>query len=547
MFNLEKATQNADAEINQFVKSLKVKDLKYMLKENEISFEQKLLKPALQTKLSSFLEAELTQLRYNDGILQLLPVWDLSLCKERAQLIFYHCDSKFTCRTVSEALEFQQSGMYEEPDDESVSVEEDNGDSSIICSSSSCSTSNSRVEQRKKKVNLEPKIHVAKSTFDFSVETNHKERARHSRLGFRERVVMKQQKFIDKRNTKKYTEDEEKIDTLKCHHLFCCDAIHPVTKNRCIAGPFSSPYYLNRHKELCENGNSKHIFPSIDSTTSVLIDIQQGKTSPLCLACGALPNRDDAAAGNYEVKPPHPIPECIDPCCVGLGCYRRDNKRWKHRQFRASAELLRDLETLFQDGENRSNGGAKRNAGKYNATEAVAVLRNMMDSSGRRKYRLDSPVGRLPTEKYVKSWFSRRKNKGAKVFLGGTSSSNDDRTIEFSHLTIEDLKEKFRKMFDCEPTKKILCIKLLEIDDEIKYDGYDDIYSGLKLPELEEECKSRGLPSAVGVEGLHIVLRSRRIQIRSEEHRSSTEYSNAVNITDAAEQILSQRNAQSDN
>lgn len=94
-----------------------------------------------------------------------------------------------------------------------------------------------------------------------------------------------------------------------------------------------------------------HTFPSINSMAAVLIDIQEGKTSPLCLACGALPNCDDAAAGIYEVKPPHEIPECIDSLCVGPGCYRRDNKLWKHKQLKASPELLNDLEALFQDGE----------------------------------------------------------------------------------------------------------------------------------------------------------------------------------------------------
>ena len=351
---------------------------------------------------------------------------------------------------------------------------------------------------------------------------------------------MKQQQFINKQNTKKYTDDQKEIDTLKCHNLFCCNAIHPVTKNRCIAGPFVSDYFLKRHKQSCENGKSKHIFPSIDSKTSVLIDIQQGKTSSLCLACGAIPNRDNAAAGTYLVKPPHPIPDCIDSLCIGPGCYRRDNKHWKPKQFRASAELLRDLETLFQDGENRSSGGAKRNAGKYNAIEAVAVLKNMIDSSGHRKYRIGGPFGTLPTAKYVKSWFSRRKNKGAKVFL--EASSSNEESDKFSNLTVEELKEEFIKVFDCMPTKKILCVKLLEIDDDLKYDGHDGIYSSLKLSELEGECKNRNLPFAVGSKGLQIVLRSYTKKLEYEKHKAGTGYNNAVNITSAAEEILSQRN-----
>ena len=143
--------------------------------------------------------------------------------------------------------------------------------------------------------------------------------------------------------------------------------------------------------------------------------------------------------------------------------------------------------------------------------------------------------------KYVKSWFSRRKNTGAKVFLRGTSSSNEE-SDKFSNLTIEELKEEFQKVFDCMPTKKILCVKLLEIDDDLKYDGHDGIYSSLKLSELEGECKNRNLPFAVGSKGLQIVLRSYTKKLEYEKHKAGTGYNNAVNITSAAEEILSQRN-----
>ena len=106
----------------------------------------------------------------------------------------------------------------------------------------------------------------------------------------------------------------------------------------------------------------------------MFIGIQQGNTCTLCLACGAIPNCDNASEGMYPVRPPKSLPECIGPCCVENGCYKRDNKHWEHKHFRASPELLNDLEALFQDGENRTKGGTKRNAGKYNATEAMAIV-----------------------------------------------------------------------------------------------------------------------------------------------------------------------------
>lgn len=64
-------------------------------------------------------------------------------------------------------------------------------------------------------------------------------------------------------------------------------------------------------------------------------------------------------------------------------------------------------------------------------------------------------------------------------------------------MSLEELKDKFEETFECIPTKKTLCQKVLEIDDELKHGGHDNFYSGLKLHELEEECKDRKLPFVV--------------------------------------------------
>ena len=75
------------------------------------------------------------------------------------------------------------------------------------------------------------------------------------------------------------------------------------------------------------------------------------------------------------------------------------------KQFQATPELLKDLESLFQDGKDWSKGGAKRNAGKYTAVEAVVELKNMIDLNGWRKHHSGEPFGKLSTEKYIKAWF----------------------------------------------------------------------------------------------------------------------------------------------
>ena len=500
----------------------------------------------LSCELAKLIESEYDN---HDISAFLTAAWSISLSKERAEWFFYNCDSKKSCRSISEAIEIQNgSNSMSSDDDFSVSDECNIGSSSDDISENESQSRSLGSSSSANKNTDDPTTQIKRSTFDFlSTDTNKKERARHSRVGYRERIVRTQQKQINERNARKDAEDKNKIETLKCHNLFCCDEIDPVTKNRCICGPFTSAYFLKRHKQSCENGSSKHIFPSINSKTSILIDIQQGKTSPLCLACGALPNRDDAAAGIYDVKAPKSIPACIDPSCVEAGCYRRDNKTWRQKQFRATKELLKDLESLFQDGEDRSKGGAKRNAGKYTAVEAVAVLKNMIDLNGRRKYRIGGPFGKLPTVKYVKAWFGRRKNKGAKVFLTSSDSNTmAKKNDKFSCMTLEELQDEFEKIFECELTREIMCMKLLEIDDEMKHGSHDDIYGGLKLSQLQMECENRNLPFQVLSEGLQIILRSHSMKVNSGKHKSSAQYRNAVNITDATEQILFQRNAQSD-
>jgi hypothetical protein len=68
-----------------------------------------------------------------------------------------------------------------------------------------------------------------------------------------------------------------------------------------------------------------------------------------------------------------------------------------------------DLEFLFQSGEQRNDASSTlKNASKYTPENALAILRNLLDEKGRRKYRLDGDNGPLPKLGSVKSWFSGR-------------------------------------------------------------------------------------------------------------------------------------------
>ena len=372
-------------------------------------------------------------------------------------------------------------------------------------------------------------IHLVKSTFDFDSEINTKRRSTHSKIGYRERVHAQRTTTIDKRNKQVDQKNEEEIKTLTCSGLFCCDVYDTKTKSKCIAGPFSSNLFLEKHKKSCIDGHTKHMYPSINSMTQAAIDVTSGKWA-LSLACGAMKNRDRAVSLPYVIVPCKAMPKDtrIPSFCTAAGCYRRDNKLWKKKQYKASNALNLDLEALFLEGEDQSSEGKKKNANKYTAIEAVAVLRNMISEDGHRKYRIGGPNGAPPDKDFVKARFSKRKNRGAKGLVG--SSIKDS----FQGMKVNDLKVAYESTFGDAPNIKNLLSRILEIDDEIKCGGHDNQYTMLSTGQLELECRNRRLPFKLGKAGLLTVLRDHEQTKRTEVTRASEAFSDASGLANAS-------------
>ena len=87
---------------------------------------------------------------------------------------------------------------------------------------------------------------------------------------------------------------------------------------------------------------------------------------------------------------------------------------------------------MFQAGEHRDGGVTKKNASKYTPLQTVAQLANMKDEKGRRKYSYQrgNQNGPLPTEAYVRSWFSRHQSNRYKQ-EGGNKDKYDSMTFEW--------------------------------------------------------------------------------------------------------------------
>ena len=384
-----------------------------------------------------------------------------------------------------------------------------------------------RIHNRKK---LNPLVHIAQSTFNFKAKANARQRATHSKLGYCERVKVKNESNVKRGNQKFLSKRLSEVSTLTCSGLFCCDATDKETQNRCMAGPFSSKKALNHHKEKVARGLCKHTFPSINSLTKTTIDVMSGKWA-LSLACGSMTNRDRAVSATCVITPPLAIKsdDRVPKYWMECGCYRRDNKKWKKKPYRASKALNEDLEALFVEGEKITLDGLSSKTTKYTAVEAVSVLRNMVDKDGHRKYRLGGPNGAPPDVAFVRARFSKRKRNGVKALVNHSNSDKYDR------MAIKKLQALYKAVFDGEqPTQKNVLSKILEMDDNMKNGGHDDVYSSLSSAMLQKECKHRNLPFKLGKQALKTVLRANDKEMFVLARRSNSDFRDASDLASAS-------------
>ena len=396
-------------------------------------------------------------------------------------------------------------------------------------SSSDASFSSERFHSRKKDA-FDPMVHISASTFDFDAESNSKSRARHHKIGYRERLKTKKENIIIEGNLKVARKNEVKVQSLTCSGLFCCTAIDPTTGGRCIAGPFSSQVWLDKHNKMCDRGINTHTFPSVNSTTQTIIDATSGKFA-LSLAVGSMTNRDRAVSAPYEVVPCKEIvadERVPADYWMETGFYRRDNKKWRKPQFKATEALNADLEALFLEGEKQTEDGARKKATKFTAVEAVSILRNMIGDDGHRKYRIGGPNGAPPDVAFVKARFSKRKNDGARALLRKT---NEDR---YDGMDTNDLKTKYEQVFSESLTEKRLLSRILEIDDEIKHGGHDNQYQQLTTSQLQTECRNRKLPFKLGKDALKTVMRANDKLEAALYSQSSEAFRNAADLSAAS-------------
>lgn len=374
----------------------------------------------------------------------------------------------------------------------------------------------------------DPKIHIALSTYNPGDETKH---ALHSKTSSSERRNQKATDRISKKNRECDEDVHHHIDKLKMFGLLCCDAQESNTFSCCIAGPFISKDHLEKHKQI-----GIHRYPSMNMVTHATVNAVNGKYA-FCLALGSMTNRDRALSPDFEIQKSEkdfPTHKLVKKDCLETGCYRRDCTAWKGQNFRASSELIKDIRALFDEGEDRSSAGKKRNAAKYKPAEAASVLQNMMERN-RRKYRTDGPWGRLPDHsvEYIQRKFAEWARKGAK----GLISIGKESTNFLNDKSFEDLKKLYLERFGEElATHPAILISILKIDDDMKQEeeGDGNQYHHLAVTSLIAECVRRNLPSDYSKETL-LALHDAYTQKQIIEARRKTEtFQSALLLSEAS-------------
>ncbi len=245
-----------------------------------------------------------------------------------------------------------------------------NNDSDSDSSSGSGSGSNSDNSDVFFLKDADPARHILASTLDHR-DPNTNEQSSFSKIGWRERLLKRQDAILSRKNELARDKDGSSARELEDLGLLCCTEKDKFG-NRCLR-KFSSKASLRRHVEKgaatrSPQDNKVHLFPAHNTMDTLIHDVQSGKFA-LCLACGTMTNRDSAIAGKvdietYEldvrvedVKKKISLPSFFDAFSKP-GSFRRDNKYWKKKNFKASQALNNDLELLFLEGD--GNEGKKK-------------------------------------------------------------------------------------------------------------------------------------------------------------------------------------------
>lgn len=375
-----------------------------------------------------------------------------------------------------------------------------------------------------------PWIHIVNSTWSMSQSSCTRERSVHSKLDYQSRKLLHDERFMDQKNKKFENMKANDIEALQNAGLYICPCVNDDTKERCLR-KFMHAGALTKHMKCCEEGKEKHLYAKTDLYSNILLDVTKGKWA-LALSIGSLSNRCRAISKGVEIidAQSSTIYNHFKKEWYADGCYRSDVR--PRKVFRGTKELTKDLELLFRAGERRDGGGAKKNAAKYTPEQAIARLANMKDNNGRRKYshRENNPNGPLPSEAYVRSWFSRQKTRKQK--RGGDL---------YDTMTHDELKSSCLNTFfagDNNVTRKDFVVKMLMMEDTKNDESDLYKYENFTVKQLDEMRKIKNLPGPFTMLSYRHILRLHDQISKMNEHakKVNDQIHFSITVADAMEE-----------
>lgn len=216
--------------------------------------------------------------------------------------------------------------------------------------------------------------------------------AHHSNESYQSRLQEKKKSKRQAANDKVKGRQQAAIEEARAKRRFRCPELENLTMQQCRY-ECATQQALDRHIGL-----GLHDYPS---RNLIEYSIARSALEGGVFQFGTRPQRSDAYA-NIDVK--DGTSEVLGgDTHFQPGCYKKPPRK-KVKRF--GSELKRVLNEMFIEGET-TDGTKKRGKNKWTAEQARKKLAEMALPSGLAKFSSSSPDGPVPTEKQIKSYWSR--------------------------------------------------------------------------------------------------------------------------------------------
>ena len=143
------------------------------------------------------------------------------------------------------------------------------------------------------------------------------------------------------------------------------------------------------------------------------------------------------------------------------------------------------------------------------------------------------PYGNLPENptSYIQNKFRLWASQGANSLLEHDEDTEQCSSDDLEKKSTSELKQLYKERFDEDPTETNILIRILHIDDSIKFGGSEEKYNTFNKIQLKNECIDREIDIQTDKKQLIIVHRMFESRKRV---TTNDEISRSLAVTEAA-------------